>query len=261
MLIKQEELLEEINKNKDVIIVDVRSFPNYVKEHIPKAYWFYVFDLTKYKEGQPSTLKDVNTLCEVLASKGFDHEKETRIYCDMNSLTQASFLFFVLEYLGYDKAKILEGGFEKWKSKNYPIEKGINKPKQGKFVAKINQEIKVNYNYVLEKLENKDSVIIDTRSIEEYYSKIGSMKGRIPKSINIPHINLVQEFPYSFKLELLKEKIENLNKYKEIILYCSSGDRATYFYFVLSKILNFKNVKVYLESFYEWHNLNLPIEI
>jgi len=259
VLIKAEELYREINENKDIIIVDVRGFPSYVSSHIPKAYWFYVWDLTKHKEGLPSALKDINEICKVLEKNGFDSEKDTRIYCDINTVTHASYLFFVLEYLGFEKVKILEGGFEKWKEKGYPVMPGIVKPKEGKVIAKIKSEIKADFNYINSVLNNPRILLIDTRTPEEFYGKVKSAlkEGRIPGSINLDHKKFLTLYPYYFE-NLKLEEIDLKNK--EIILYCSAGDRATYVYFILNKILGINNIKVYLESFYDWVLKNGKIE-
>lgn len=258
-LIKPEELLDKINRNEDILIIDVRAFSNYVRGHIPKAYWFYVWDLTKHKEGLPSTLKDVKEMEEILSKNGFDSSKESVIYCDNNSLTYASYLFFVLEYLGYEKARILEGGFEAWVEKNYPLEKGIIKAKQGKFIANIKKDIKADASEVLSKIGK--SLIIDTRTKEEFEGKAQTTlrRGRIPTSINLPHQEFITSKPYSLNFEAIKDKLKFIDQNKEIILYCSAGDRATYVYFIL-KQLKLKP-KVYLESFYEWGSKNFQIEL
>jgi Rhodanese-related sulfurtransferase len=258
VLIKAEELYQEIKENKDIVIIDVRSFINYVSSHIPRSYWFYIWDLTRHKEGLPSSLKDTNELIKVLEKNGFDSEKETRIYCDKNTVTNASYLFFILEYLGFEKVKILEGGFEKWKEKGFPTEVGMLKPKEGKVGVKIRNEIKVDFDYVNLALNDQRIVLIDTRTPEEYYGKVKSAlkEGRIPKSINLDHRIFLTQYPYLFENLTFQHELGN----KEVILYCSAGDRATYVYFVLNKILGLSNVKVYLESFYDWVLKNGRIE-
>ena len=52
---------------------------------------------------------------------------------------------------------------------------------------------------------------------------------------------------------------EKISKNKEIIVYCKSGLRASYSWFVLSEVLNYENVKIYDGSMTDWEEKKLPL--
>jgi Rhodanese-related sulfurtransferase len=261
--ITPEELLSKIKSNENVTIVDVRPFSKYVREHIPKAIWFYVWDLTRHEENLPSYLKSEEELAKVLSKNGIDSDAETVVYCDLFSVTNASYFYFVLKYLGHEKVKVLEGGFERWVELQYPLEKGIVQPKPAKFIPKINREIKANYEEVKQAVEKKDSVIIDARREEEYKGKETTLPraGRIPGSLNLPFLEFVEEKPFEINIEKVKSRLNNIIKEKKkIIYYCSSGPMATYLYYLTEKVDPNSKAKVYLESFIDWINKGEKIE-
>ena len=48
---------------------------------------------------------------------------------------------------------------------------------------------------------------------------------------------------------------KEIDRDKEIIVYCHSGSRSSHTYFVLKKVLKFQNVKNYDGSWIEWSHL------
>lgn len=264
VIIKPEELLSKINSNANVTIVDVRPFSKYVREHIPKAIWFYVWDLTRHEEGMPSYLKNEDELSKVLSKNGIGSDDEVVVYCDFASVTNASYFYFVLRYLGNDKVRILEGGFEKWVSLNYPLEKGIIHPKMAKFIPKINKDIRASFEEVKNAVENKNAILVDARREEEYMGIETTLPkaGRIPGSINLPFLDLLEEKPFEINKDKVESKLkEILKENKEVIFYCSSGPMATYLYFIKEKFYPHQKAKVYLESFLDWINKGERIEL
>jgi len=263
-LISPDQLLKKIQNKEEIIIVDVRPFSRYIREHIPNSIWFYVWDLTRHEENLPSFLKNEEELAKVLSKNGIDSSIETIIYCDLYSITNASYLYFVLKYLGHKKVEILEGGIEKWIQLNYPVEKGIVQPKKANFEINLNREIKADFEFVKSVLKQNKYIIIDARREEEFKGLETTLpkKGRIPGSVNVPFLEFVEERPYEFNEEKIKSKLERLlEKDKEIIVYCSSGPMATYLYYLLENLYPNLKTKVYLESFLDWINSGGEIEL
>ena len=89
-------------------------------------------------------------------------------------------------------------------------------------------------------------------------------RGRIPNSINIPFIQLLNK--KNGKLKPIKEVIEifnkkNINSDSLILNYCGGGIAASLEAFVLFQ-LGFQNIKIYDNSMSEWAmDKELPIEI
>ena len=107
---------------------------------------------------------------------------------------------------------------------------------------------KVNHEYVQSKLSDSNSILLDTRSPDEFNGVIaaGPKAGRIPGSINFPWEIGVGTDGYVFKnIEELDKIFEKygITKDKEIICYCQVGERASHT-FVALQFCNYPNVKI-----------------
>lgn len=99
--------------------------------------------------------------------------------------------------------------------------------------------------------EDRAVLIIDVRSRERYLGvtePIDFKKGHIPSAVNIPNPEIYSDG--LLNLDALDDRLEKLDQYEEVIVYCGSGMSAT----PLFVLLNEKgiNVKVYGGSFSEW---------
>lgn len=96
--------------------------------------------------------------------------------------------------------------------------------------------------------------------------------GRIPTAVNLPTPNLwsittdtegnAAYITYK-DVGTLKEMASNVvgrAKGREIIVYCGVGGYTSTLYFVLSKVLGYKNVKFYDGSAQEWTKSGKPVE-
>ena len=86
--------------------------------------------------------------------------------------------------------------------------------------------------------------------------------GKIPRSILINYDNAIDfENDLVFKdTEKLASIYKNISPEKKIITYCQSGVRSAHTTFVLTELLNFKNVRNYDGSWLEWSSdTTLPI--
>ncbi|MBR9680458.1 MAG: hypothetical protein GOU98_01380, partial [Candidatus Altiarchaeota archaeon] len=77
--------------------------------------------------------------------------------------------------------------------------------------------------------------------------------------INIDWTNLVDK-EGKLKDETSLRNLLKLNPNREIIVYCVSGTRASYAWFVLSEILRFNDVNVFDGSMIEWDYYKFVLE-
>ncbi|PIW32556.1 MAG: sulfurtransferase [Nitrosopumilales archaeon CG15_BIG_FIL_POST_REV_8_21_14_020_37_12] len=257
MFIQSNDLLQ-ILKDENLIIVDTRSFKEYSEGHIPNSvnldlFAFHWIDTTK--EGIENFNKQTQTLLSFL---GITPEKKIVFYDNVSGMLAARGVWMLL-YFSHDDVSILDGGIQKWKKENYPIEIKLNGFKPSKFSGKINHNVIAGFEYIK---ENLDSVrIIDARSQGEYTGTIirAAQGGHIPNAINIDWTNNINE-DGTFKNNDELSKLYNIPKNSEIITYCQGAYRAANTFLILKK-LGFENVRVYLGSWGEWGNkLELPVE-
>ena len=258
MLISPNELLKKIEK-PDLILVDSRSYKDYLEGHIPGAVnldFFYYHWSDTSKDGMKAFEKQMETLLSFL---GVTNDKTVVFYDEVSGMSAARGVW-TLMYFSHPNTFMLDGGFKKWKSLGLVAETKTNGFKPEKFSGKINKNVIVGYEYVNKKIGKIK--LLDARSKDEYDGVTirAARKGHIPTAINIDWILNVNDDGTMKSNEDLA-KMYNFSKDDEIVTYCQGGYRAANS-FVALKILGFKNVKVYLGSWGEWGNrLDLPMEL
>jgi thiosulfate/3-mercaptopyruvate sulfurtransferase len=258
MLITPNELLKKIEK-PDLILVDSRSYKDYLEGHIPGAVnldFFYYHWSDTSKDGIKAFEKQMDNLLSFL---GVTNDKTIVFYDEVSGMSAARGVW-TLMYFSHPKTFMLDGGFKKWKSLGLVTETKTNGFKPEKFSGKINKDVFAGYEYVNKKIGKIK--ILDARSKDEYDGATirAARKGHIPTAINIDWMENVNDDGTMKSNEDLS-KMYNFSKDDEIVTYCQGGYRAANS-FVALKLLGFKNVKVYLGSWGEWGNkLDLPTEL
>jgi len=261
LLISSQDLYRMTQNKSGVIVVDTRSFSEYKKGHVPGAvnvdlFQLHWFDTTK------RGIKDFNRQTRLLLSHiGIRTESYVVFYDNISGISAARGVWLLL-YFSHEKVCMLDGGFEKWKSEDYPVETKSNPLNHFRFESKLHPNILADANEVKKSIYKKGVVILDARSKQEYDgSEIrAARKGHIPSSVNIDWSRNVHKgiFKSNEKLSKIYSKIP---KDVKIITYCQGGYRAAHAFLTL-KMLGYKNVKMYLGSWGEWGNrLDLPIEV
>lgn len=243
--------LEKILNSPDLLLIDTRSFKEYSEGHIPGAvnldlFAFHWIDTSK--EG----LESFNTQTQKLFSfVGVTNEKKVIFYDDISGMLAARGVWMLM-YFSHPQTMMIDGGFNKWKKENLPLETKPNNFNPSKFTGKINSELIAGYEFINENLDNLK--IIDARSPEEYNGTLvrAARGGHIPNSINIDWNQNITEVGTMKKDEELS-KLYNLEKDAPIVTYCQGAYRAANTFMALKKI-GFKNVQVYLGSWGEWGN-------
>ena len=167
----------------------------------------------------------------------------------------AARLIFMLNMLGIEDAFILNGNIDTWKNSGYKLTRKIVKKEAGNITPKLKENLVVNMDYVKEKMNNKGTVIVDSRSEERHKGikePIDKIAGCIPNSLNIFWKSHFDEESRLKPLDRVKQNFDPLIKSepKEIILHCGSGITAAYNYLVL-KELGISS-KIYAGSWSDW---------
>jgi thiosulfate/3-mercaptopyruvate sulfurtransferase len=181
-------------------------------------------------------------------------------YDDISGILAARGVWLLL-YLSHEKVSMLDGGFEKWKREGYPVEIKSNQLSHVRFAGKPNSKIMADAEEVRMSINNKNVVIVDARSREEYngFEVRAARRGHIPSAINVDWTRNLKNSIFKNKKELSKI-YSKIPRYAQIITYCEGGYRTANAFLAL-KILGYKNVKMYPGSWGEWGNrLGLPIE-
>jgi thiosulfate/3-mercaptopyruvate sulfurtransferase len=184
----------------------------------------------------------------------------------------AVYAFWLFEYYGHEKRKIMNGGRLKWISENRMMTTDIPHYPPTSYHAKgPDKSIRAFRDDVQAHLDHS-LPLVDVRSPKEYsgellhmpgYPQEGAQRGgHIPGAVNIPWSLAVNEDGTFKSINELQELYgsRGILPDNEVIAYCRIGERSSHTWFVLKYLLGYPNVRNYDGSWTEWGNLvGVPI--
>jgi thiosulfate/3-mercaptopyruvate sulfurtransferase len=271
LLVSEAELNEKLkNKNeiKNLKIIDVRNSGKYLLGHLPDAVHMWGDDLSAVQSWVPELIPKANTFSDIAQEKGINNDSEIIIYGDHDS-PWPSRLWFIFKLYAEQDVRVLNGGYQAWKNEDYETKMLPHNPDQGNFeVRDVNNEWLINSDTIAENLDNKNFIVLDTRSEAEYLGKETNFgaprKGRIPGSIHLEWSAVLdKEGNYKSPAEITElYQQAGVSKDKETIALLShNGVRAAHTFFTL-QLLGYDNLKLYDEAWVGWSNRSdLPVEM
>lgn len=261
--------LDSYSKGEDVILLDIRKPKGFAKGHIPSALNIWRPDIRDEENSIEGLMATKEKMEELLSSLGATPESNIIVY-DAKGNPDAARFWWIMNFYGNKNVYLLDGGFTAWKSfnKTASTEKTVPNSTNYKFKMIKSKSLFASKEIVSLAISDTNYIIIDTRSIAEYSGEKqkgnAARAGRIPNSTLINYDeNVDYENAMKFKsLETLKEIFKDINPNKNVITYCQSGVRSALTTFVLTELLDYKNVKNYDGSWLEWSgDTTLPIVI
>ena len=254
----------KIAKEPNITILDFRKSESYQKEHLEGAINIWRTDLENPSFPYGGMMAPAAQIEKLFSRLGIKNGNTLVIYDD-NGLCDSARLWWVLQNYDYTNVKLLHGGIEAWKAHKGSVTKDTIAVLKSDFKLPKNPSMK----YTLSKEEmlaaiDQKTIILDTRSVDEYSGKRhkkGAFKGgRIPKSKFVDWANAI-DYHGGKKIKPLKELESIYTKHlpsvnDTIFVYCHSGVRSAHTTFVLTQLLQYKNVKNYDGSWIEWSSMN-----
>lgn len=264
-IVSPEWVNNQINSNNNIVIVDVRfslSDPSegrelYGKSHIKGAFYLDLnedLSSSPQKHGGNHPLPNIDTLAMKLGSIGIDQDT-TVVFYDNGGDMVAARAWWLLYFLGHEKAYILDGGITKWQESGLEMTDELPNPTQKEFTPHIRQNETMNMEAVKNRHKN-ESILIDARANERYLGKTEPLydkAGHIPGAKNYFWKNVYEEDGSWKSPKKLRQEFQPLidGNVKEVIVSCGSGVSACPNIIAL-KMAGFDNVKLYPGSFSDW---------
>ncbi len=253
---------DELASMPDVLVVDARPHDLYTAAHIPGAASMDVDTLSETRGGVVGLLRPQREVRRSLGDAGIDPSKHIVVYSEVDSagdFKTATRLFWILEYMGYERVSILDGGFAKWKAEGRDTAQGPSKVEPVK-LPKLNvrEDRLATIKEVQAAIESESAALADLRSPEYYRgekkAEVTKEAGHIPSASNIPADDFVSGSDGTVKSwEELQGLMQqgSVSENKPAITYCNTGRSASVGYFILRRMGN-ENVSLYDGSMSEW---------
>ncbi|MDP7469607.1 MAG: sulfurtransferase [Dehalococcoidia bacterium] len=247
--------LEEHLGSPDLVLLDARSAEEYGRGHIPGA---VLADETLTWDPNSKVDRVVGpqeVIKDVFESLGVSDSSQVVVYDDVSSLW-ASRIFWLLDYYGLQRIAILNGGFFKWQDVGRAVTADVPQVNRGSFNPLAQPEKLATQEYIMERLDDVNVGICDTRSLAEYEGRdltIPQRPGHIPGSQNVEWLyNLNPDGTFKSQLELERLYTDaGLTPDKEVIPLCQTGVRSAHTYFAL-RLIGYPRVRLYDASYEEW---------
>lgn len=244
-------------------LMDLRPPEAYSNAHIPGARSFDIFGIS-LRDTRPEPMAAFLWIIEhLIQAKGINQDSTVVIYDDVAGMRSARLLWF-LEFFGHADVHVLNGGFNAWAAEGRPTTHEASIPKTGNFQKNLRPEVLATAEDVLSRLDSADSVLVDTRSRDEFTGKLvrSARGGRIPGAIHLEWTDNLDEKGFMKSADTLAAMYatHRITPDKEVIPYCQGGYRAAHTYLAL-RLIGYPRVRNYLGSWGEWGNRpDLPIE-
>ena len=240
---------------------NVSGRPDYELGHIPNAGFADLkVELCKSNGPIEFDLSSPEQFCASMSELGVGDDSHVVLY-DANYTGWAARVWWMLRWVGFDNAAILDGGLAAWTSTGNELSlEPVNRPAQ-QLTPKPRPELIAQHNEVLASINNQAVILIDTLP-EEYYRgemSIYPRPGHIPGAFNINGLSLLDKTGRFLRQDVLSS-MHAFDHNARIITYCGGGIVASTDAFVLTR-LGFNNVAVYMASLEEWTaDTNNPME-
>ena len=277
--------LDKSRGQRDLVMIDVRSPVAYGAGHIPGSI-SEPFVTGFLPETGPTShwivgrgglwleIPDTGDLFGTIGHLGISADSRVVVVTDPDpgdpapqyGLCSATRVATTLIYAGVGNVAILDGGYAKWVAEGKETTKDVPVVSPVTFKGKADEAIFVSVEYVRQNM--RKASIIDARDAGVYFGVIiepyAAKAGHIPEAASLPApwIWDLKGGAYTYKdPETLRAMASGVIREpkgherhwdQEIIVHCGVGGYASSWWFVLTQVLGYENVKFYDGSSQEW---------
>jgi thiosulfate/3-mercaptopyruvate sulfurtransferase len=262
MLITPEQLALELDGQAPPLLLDLRAAESFAQGHLRGALHLDLWGLSLIDTSEAPLRAFMWMIAHLFSLRGVTPDRPVVVY-EEDSGTRAARALWFLEYLGHPNVRLLDGGLRGWKAAGLPLTLDVTSPTASTWHGTGVPERIATWRDVRDRLGHAETVILDTRSEEEYFGELvrADRGGAIPGAVHLEwKRNLTDEGRFKSREELsAMYTAAGVTPDREVVTYCQGGYRAAHAYVAL-RILDFPKVRNYTGSWKEWGDRqDLPI--
>lgn len=233
--------------------VNISGREAYQHEHIPKAGFADLKgELCDLDSEIEFALPIPEAFCSAMGRLGVGDDSRVVLYDNFLSAWAAR-VWWMLRWVGFERAAILNGGLRAWVTEGRPLSTAPALCPERRLSVNLHPELIADRQDVRSAIDDTSTCLIDALPGQFYSGEktICARPGHIPTAINLSGVDLIAETGHYKPLEVLADMHEGYDRDKRNITYCGGGILASSNAFVMT-MLGFRNVAVYTASLQEW---------
>ena len=229
----------------------------YAAGHIPGAVFFDLDAISDQATPLPHMLPTASDFADRMMQLGLNQSDDIVLYDGSGVNLSAPRVWWTFRTFGHRRVAVLDGGMQKWRRENRPIERGVVQLPPGHFTARLDPASVRDLTAVRGNLENGAEQLVDLRSRGRFMGvepepRPGLRGGHVPGSRNLPFTELVGPDGTMLPPGELRRRIEavGIDLARPIVATCGSGTSACTL--VLALDLLGRRAAVYDGAWAEW---------
>jgi len=222
----------------------------YDQGHIPTAgFADLTSDLVDTTSQYPYAIPKPEKFAAAMAALGVGDNSTVVLYAT-NYSAWAARVWWMLRWIGFDNAAILDGGLNAWTTAGFALSTDQVKADNATLSVALRPTLIVERDEVFGAISDNNVVLIDAMPAAHYRGEMVmyGRAGHIPTAINVP--NVFSE-DGRFLSDGVLAGLHSFDRKKRSITYCGGGISASSNAFVMHR-LGFTNIGVYMNSLDEW---------
>ena len=243
-------VLVEPNDDGSVQVVSGRA--NYDSGHIPTAGFADLMgDLSDGDSPLQFAVPTPEQFGAAMGALGVGDDSRIVLYDGGNSVWAAR-VWWMLRWVGFDRAALLDGGLVAWKAEGRPLSTEPATRPATQLTVALRPELIADRDEVFASIKNDEVSLIDAMPAAHYQGEMVmyDRPGHIPGALNIPVFTLLDESG-RFRPHAELASMIGGDRNARAITYCGGGISASANAFVMTR-LGFTDVAVYTASLQEW---------
>jgi thiosulfate/3-mercaptopyruvate sulfurtransferase len=249
----------ESNADGDFAAVSGREL--YEGGHIPTAGFADLMgDLSDGNSELQFAVPTPEAFSAAMEALGVGDETRVVLY-DRYGAGWAARVWWMLRWIGFDRAALLDGGFAAWVAEDRPLSTEPAGHPPGRLTVALRPGLIADRDEVAAAVGDSSIWLVDAMPAAHYRGEmvLYGRPGHIPGASNIPALDLLDEAGRFRPLDELAS-LHGRDPADHVITYCGGGISASASAFVLTR-LGYEDVAVYTASLQEWAaDPELPLE-